>query len=219
MKRFGNQWDELLQEEWEKPYYKRLRQAVIQEYNTQTVYPKPEEVMNALKAVDYDRVRVVILGQDPYHGPGQAHGFSFSVQEGVQIPPSLRNIYKEIETDTGRCQPPSGNLIRWAKQGVLLLNTILTVRKSEPMSHQHLGWQIFTDEVLKKLNERETPIVFMLWGSPARRKKELIDTKKNLVLESVHPSPLSAHRGFFGCRHFSKANEFLQSHGMEEIQW
>lgn len=219
MKRFGNQWDELLQEEWEKPYYKRLRQAVIQEYNTQTVYPKPEEVMNALKAVDYDRVRVVILGQDPYHGPGQAHGFSFSVQEGVQIPPSLRNIYKEIETDMGRCQPPSGNLIRWAKQGVLLLNTILTVRKSEPMSHQHLGWQIFTDEVLRKLNERETPIVFMLWGSPARRKKELIDTKRHLVLESVHPSPLSAHRGFFGCHHFSKANEFLQSHGMEEIQW
>lgn len=219
MKRFGNSWDARLESQFEQEYWQTLRAAVKHEYDTQTVYPPAVDVMNALKAVDYDQVRVVILGQDPYHGPGQAHGFSFSVQEGVAIPPSLRNIYKEIEDDTGRKQPHSGCLLRWANQGVLLLNTILTVRAHQPMSHQNFRWQQFTDAILQTLNDREQPMVFMLWGSPAKKKMNLIDQSKHCVLTAVHPSPLSAHRGFFGCKHFSKANAFLKAHGMEEIQW
>lgn len=219
MVHIGNSWDMRLQKEWDKPYYQRLRPLLVKEYQTQTVYPKPEELFEALRQVDYDEVKVVLLGQDPYHGPGQAHGLSFSVRKGVPVPPSLKNMYKELAQDLQVPVPSSGNLEGWARQGVLLLNTSLSVRAKSPQSHRSLGWEQLTDEIICQLNERTEPIVFLLWGRPARSKKSLITGPQHLILEAAHPSPLSAHNGFFGCRHFSKTNAFLEQAGRRPIRW
>lgn len=219
MVEIGNTWDKLLGDEWDKSYYLKLRRALIHEYRTQTIYPDMYDIYNALKWTDYPDVNVVILGQDPYHGPGQAHGLSFSVQLGVRTPPSLLNIYKELESDLGCYIPNNGNLTHWAKQGVLLLNATLTVRAGSPNSHQSLGWDRLTDRIIECLNEREEPMVFFLWGNNARRKQALITNPGHLILTSVHPSPLSASRGFFGSKHFSKANAFLKAHGRPQIDW
>lgn len=215
----GNSWDERLKEEWNKPYYRRLRALLVEAYLKETVYPAAEYLFAAIRAVDYDEVKVVILGQDPYHGPGQAHGLSFSVRKGVRTPPSLVNIYKELEADLGIPMPSSGNLEGWARQGVLLLNSSLSVRAGQPQSHRHLGWEQLTDEIIRQINERAEPVVFLLWGRPARSKKALITNSHHLILEAPHPSPLSAHSGFFGCRHFSKTNAFLKAHGRTPIRW
>lgn len=215
----GNDWQSIIGEEFEKPYYQALREKLALEYKTRVIYPDMNQIFAALKATPYEKVKVVILGQDPYHGENQAHGFSFSVQEGVEMPPSLVNIYKEIKDDLGEEAPKSGNLEHWASQGVLLLNAVLTVRAGVAASHQGLGWETFTDEVIRRLNEREKPMVFLLWGRFARSKKALLTNPKHLVLEAAHPSPLSAYHGFFGCKHFSKANDFLISQGMSPIQW
>ena len=215
----GNDWDGILADEFGKDYYLALRQFLIREYQTGVVYPGMKDIFNALKATPYQAVEVVILGQDPYHGPGQAHGMSFSVRPGVRIPPSLVNIYKEIETEYGYAIPSHGCLQGWAAQRVLLLNTILTVRGGSPMSHKDKGWEILTDEIIRKLSQRETPMVFMLWGSPAQKKAGLIDGSRHLILKTTHPSPLSAFRGFMGCGHFKLANEFLRSQGLKEIDW
>lgn len=219
MVHLGNSWDELLKEEWKKPYYLKLRQDLIHEYRTRRIYPAPDDIFNALKSVDYDDVKVVILGQDPYHGPNQAHGYSFSVRPGVAIPPSLQNIYKELHDDLGIPIPHTGCLLDWANQGVLLLNATLTVRAGQANSHSEIGWRILTDRILQILNEREKPMVFFLWGAFARSKRQWIDDSKHLVIESPHPSPLSAYRGFFGSRPFSKANKFLEEHGMTPVDW
>ncbi|MBE6818858.1 MAG: uracil-DNA glycosylase [Ruminococcaceae bacterium] len=219
MVHIGNSWDILLQEEFEKPYYLDLRRFLKQEYATHTVYPPMHDIFNALKYTPYEDVKVVILGQDPYHGPGQAHGLCFSVQKGVEPPPSLKNIFKEIEDECGIPIPAHGELTGWAKQGVLLLNTVLTVRAASPNSHKGKGWEILTDKVIELLNARTAPIVFMLWGANARSKKSLITAPQHLVLESVHPSPLSAYHGFFGCGHFKKCNNFLKANGLEKIDW
>lgn len=216
---FDNDWDEQLQEEVEKPYFNELRYALAKEYKLHTVYPSKENLFQALKLTSYEHTKVVILGQDPYHGPGQAHGLSFSVLPGVRIPPSLSNIYKELHSDLGEPIPNNGYLVPWAKQGVLLLNTVLTVRDGQANSHKGLGWERFTDAVIEKLNERDQPVVFILWGSHAQKKGAFIDRNKHLVLESVHPSPLSVHRGFYGSKPFSKTNAFLESHGMKPIDW
>ena len=216
---FGNDWDEVLKDEFSKEYYQKLRDFLKTEYATYTVYPSMYDIYNALKSTAYNDVKVVIIGQDPYHSPNQAHGMAFSVKDGVPLPPSLKNIYREISDDLGIEMGDSGYLMPWAKQGVLLLNTILTVREGQPMSHAGKGWEIFTDEVLKKLNEREKPIIFLLWGSPARKKKTLITNPNHVVLESPHPSPLSAYYGFFGCKHFSKVNDILTSRGEKPIDW
>ncbi len=219
MVNIGNSWDEILREDFESDSYSNLRSFLINEYRNEKVFPPMNDIFNALKATDYTDVRAVIIGQDPYHGEGQAHGMAFSVKEGVRIPPSLLNIFKEIEAEYGYPMPKSGYLKKWAEEGVLLLNTILTVREGKPMSHRDKGWEILTDSIIRKLSEREEPTVFFLWGNPARKKKELIDTKRHLVLETVHPSPLSASRGFMGCGHFKKADEFLKAHGRGEIGW
>ena len=220
MVQIGNEWDTLLADEFEKPYYQQLRQFLIQEYQTQTIYPDQNDIFNALRYTSYSDVRCVILGQDPYHGAGQAHGLSFSVHRGIQVPPSLRNIYQEIYTDTGIDNRNScGELTAWAKQGVLLLNTVLTVRANQPQSHQKKGWETFTDYVIRLLNLREDPIVFLLWGAPAGKKAALITNPAHLVLKTTHPSPLSAARGFLGCRHFSRTNQFLEEHGFQPIDW
>ncbi|MBR2565691.1 MAG: uracil-DNA glycosylase [Paenibacillus sp.] len=216
---FGNDWDEVLQKETESEYFNKIRYALAAEYKTQTVYPPKEELFSALKLTPYHQVKAVIIGQDPYHGAGQAHGLSFSVKPGVRVPPSLRNIYKELQADLGTPIPSHGSLIHWAKQGVLLLNAVLTVREGQPNSHQTLGWQTFTDAVIRELNERTEPMVFMLWGSYAQKKGAFINRDKHLVLESTHPSPLAAHRGFLGSRPFSKTNEFLVSQGIKPIDW
>ena len=217
---FGNEWDTLLAGEMQKPYYQALRQFLIQEYRTAQVYPPMNDLFSALRLTTYSRVRVVILGQDPYHGAGQAHGLSFSVRQGVQPPPSLQNIYKEIHSDLGIENPRDfGDLTCWAKQGVLLLNTVLTVRDGEPQSHRGHGWEQFTDRIIALLNLREDPIVFLLWGAPAGKKAELVTNPCHLILKAPHPSPLSASRGFFGCRHFSQTNQFLRAHGFDEIDW
>ncbi|MBQ2966715.1 MAG: uracil-DNA glycosylase [Clostridia bacterium] len=215
----GNSWDGLLEDQFRAEYYLKLREFLKQEYSTQTVYPNMYQIFNALKITDYDKVKAVILGQDPYHGEGQAHGLCFSVQKGIQLPPSLKNIYKEMETDLGIPPVQDGDLTAWAEQGVLLLNTVLTVRGGLAASHKGQGWEQFTDRIITLLNERTTPMVFILWGSHARAKKELISNPSHLVLEAAHPSPLSAHNGFFGCRHFSKTNEFLKRIGTEPINW
>ena len=215
----GNTWNEIIGEEFEKTYYTRLREFLKEEYSSKVIYPSMYDIFNALKHTSYDDVKVVILGQDPYHEPGQAHGLSFSVKPGVPQPPSLVNIFKEIKEDLGIDPPNHGYLESWAKEGVLLLNAVLTVRKGQANSHQGKGWEIFTDTVIKKLNEREKPVVFMLWGANARNKKAFITNPAHLVLEAPHPSPLSAYRGFFGCRHFSRANEFLKDSGQAEINW
>ena len=214
----GNDWDEVLKEEIESDGFKRLQQVIAQEYAQYTVYPSMVNVFNALRYTPYREVKAVILGQDPYHGPGQAHGLAFSVQKGVPVPPSLQNIYKEMHEDIGFTIPHHGCLISWAEQGVLLLNTVLTVRAGQAGSHRGLGWEAFTDTVIQKINERETPVVFILWGADARQKKPLITNPRHLVLTAAHPSPLSAYNGFFGCRHFSQATRFLNQQGMN-IDW
>ena len=215
----GNSWDNKLSEEYKKEYFTELMNFVKDEYEKKTIYPKKNEVFNAFRYTDFDNVKVVILGQDPYHGENQAHGLAFSVQPGVKIPPSLLNMYKELKEDVGCFIPNNGYLIPWSDQGVLLLNTALTVRAGEANSHQNKGWEIFTDEIIKKLNEREDPVIFVLWGGNARKKKAFIDSSKHYILEAPHPSPLSAHRGFFGCKHFSKINDILIKLGKEPIDW
>ncbi len=215
----GNDWDALLKEEFEKEYYKTLRKTLISEYNDYTVYPEKENIFNALKYTPYEKVKVLLLGQDPYHGAGQAHGLAFSVQKGIQKPPSLVNIFKELKSDLDIEPPIHGCLTDWTKQGVMLLNTVLTVREGEPNSHKKLGWTIFTDKIIQLLNEREDPVIFLLWGRNAIEKLPLITKSRHFVLQSVHPSPLSASRGFFGCKHFSKVNKILDSMGKEPISW
>jgi uracil-DNA glycosylase len=215
----NNDWDEIIGDEFKKDYYLELRNFLKTEYNSQKIYPDMYDIYNALRLTPYKNVKAVILGQDPYHGEGQAHGLCFSVKKGVKLPPSLQNIYKEIESDIGTKMPQHGDLTSWAKQGVLLLNTTLTVREGRPQSHTGKGWEILTDEIIKRLNESPNPIVYILWGSNARSKKKYITNKNHLVLESVHPSPLSAYNGFFGCHHFSRANEFLNSKGIKGIDW
>ncbi|MFF2909821.1 uracil-DNA glycosylase [Paenibacillus sp. NPDC057934] len=216
---FGNDWDKVLQEEVEKPYFDELRYALAREYKTHTIYPPKDELFSALKLTPYEGTRVVILGQDPYHGEGQAHGLSFSVKPGVRIPPSLRNIYAELHEDIGMSIPTHGYLKHWAEEGVLMLNAVLTVRESQPNSHKGLGWERFTDAIMEKLNERTVPMVFILWGSHAQKKGAFIDKNRHLVIQSPHPSPLSAHRGFLGSRPFTQANRYLESHGLQGIDW
>lgn len=218
MQKIGNSWDEVLKEEFQAPYFRSLTEKVDEEYREHTVFPPYDHIFRALEMADYENVKVVILGQDPYHGDGQANGIAFAVNEGIPLPPSLINIYKEIESDLGVKMPRSGTLLGWEEQGVLLLNATLTVRKATPQSHAALGWQHFTDAVTVALSAREKPMVFMLWGAGAGAKKSLI-ASRHLVLTSPHPSPLSASRGFFGCRHFSKANAFLVEHGMTPVDW
>lgn len=214
-----NDWHDVIGKEFEKPYYKALRQQLIEEYQTRKVYPDMHDLFNALHFTAYKDVKVVIIGQDPYHGPNQAHGLSFSVKPGVSVPPSLQNIYKELARDLGCTIPPHGYLEKWARQGVLLLNTSLSVRAGEPNSHQHLGWHQLTSEIIRSLNAHEAPIVFLLWGQNAITLGKLITNPEHLKLTAPHPSPLSAHRGFMGCSHFSKANQFLTDHHIEPIDW
>lgn len=219
MVKLNNDWDELLKDEFKKEYYLNLREFLKKEYSTRIIYPNMYNIFEALKHTSFKDTKVLILGQDPYHGENQAHGLAFSVQKGVKIPPSLLNIYKELEDDLGCYVPNNGYLIPWSDQGVLLLNTSLTVRAHQANSHQNIGWEIFTDNIIKLLNTREEPVIFVLWGGNARRKKALIDISKHYVLESAHPSPLSAYRGFFGCKHFSKINDILRNLGKEPIDW
>lgn len=220
MVQFGNEWDSLLEDEFKKEYYLKLRQILIEEYKTQRIFPGMYDIFNAMKLTSYNNVKAVIIGQDPYHGEGQAHGLSFSVKKGVAPPPSLINIFKEIREDMGIDNfGKHGELTKWAENGVLLLNTVLTVRANCAKSHQNMGWEIFTDNVIKLLNEREKPMVFLLWGRDAKSKAKLITNPNHCILTSAHPSPLSAYNGFFGCKHFSKANEFLKQNGIEEIDW
>lgn len=219
MVQFNNSWDILLKDEFQKPYYLNLRKFLVQEYKTQTIYPNMSDIFNALKYTDYKDVKVVMLGQDPYHQPNQAHGLCFSVKKGVKAPPSLQNMYKEIYAEYGYPIPDHGELTYWAEQGVLMLNTVLTVRESQPNSHKGMGWEVFTDNIISLLNQRPDPMVFLLWGANARAKKKIITNPNHLVLESAHPSPLSAYNGFFGNNHFKKANQFLKSKGLREIDW
>lgn len=215
----GNDWDGILADEWEKPYYKALHEFLKKEYSSTKVYPDMYDIFNALKYTSFADTKAVILGQDPYHGPGQAHGLCFSVKKGVTLPPSLVNIYKEISDDLGVTMPSHGELTGWARQGVLLLNTVLTVRAGQPNSHKDKGWEFFTDRVISELNKKEQPVVFLLWGANAEKKAKIITNPKHYKLITVHPSPLSAYRGFFGCRHFSKTNELLKKNGISEIKW
>lgn len=216
---FNNDWQDLLEGEMQKEYYQKLRQFLINEYRTRTIYPDMNDIFNALHYTSYKDVKVVILGQDPYHGPNQAYGLSFSVKPGVRIPPSLVNIYKELKDDLGCYIPNNGTLTKWAKEGVLLLNTSLTVRAGDANSHSKIGWEIFTDHIIKLLNERKDPIVFILWGNNAIKKRAFITNPKHYIITSVHPSPLSASRGFFGSKPFSKTNKFLESIGKKPIDW
>jgi len=219
MQIFKNDWEGLLEPEMQKPYYRELRQFLIGEYRTHRIYPDMYSIFNALHYTAYEDAKVVILGQDPYHGPGQAHGLSFSVLPGVPAPPSLLNIFKELQDDLGCTVPNNGCLKPWAEQGVLLLNAVLTVREHQAASHQGHGWERFTDHIIELLNQREKPLAFILWGSPARRKKSMITNPRHFIVESPHPSPLSAFRGFFGSRPFSRVNEFLVKTGQEPIDW
>lgn len=212
-------WKGRLSGEFEQPYFTQLIEFVKKEYQTHTVYPPGRDIFKAFDACSFDDVKVVIIGQDPYHGPGQANGLCFSVQDGVRTPPSLVNIFKEIHQDLGKPMPRNGDLERWARQGVLLLNATLTVRASTPGSHQNKGWEPFTDAAIKVISGEKENVVFLLWGAYAQKKGEVIDRRKHLVLMSAHPSPFSADRGFFGCRHFSKANDYLRSKGLKEIDW
>lgn len=215
----GNDWDQLLASEWEKTYYQNLRKELIKEYKNYKVYPDMYDIFNALKSVSYEGCKVLILGQDPYHGKGQAHGYAFSVKKGVRTPPSLLNIYKEMHEDIETYIPDNGYLKKWADQGVLLLNTSLTVRAGDPNSHEKLGWEILTDRIIKLLNDRQKPIVFILWGRNAQSKEPFITNPKHLIIKSPHPSPFSASRGFFGSKPFSRTNNFLKSTGQEPIDW
>lgn len=214
-----NDWKDLLEDEFNKEYYQTLRNFLTNEYKTKTIYPDKYDIFNALHFTSYKDIKVVILGQDPYHGPGQAHGLSFSVNPGIKIPPSLLNIYKELNSDLGCYIPNNGYLKKWADQGVLLLNTSLTVRAGEANSHKSIGWEIFTDKIISLVNEKEDPVVFLLWGNNAIKKKNLITNKRHLILTSVHPSPLSASRGFWGSKPFSKINNFLISINKKPIDW
>ena len=214
----NNYWDLVLKEEYEKNYFKNIAMFINKEYKEKIVYPPKIDILRALKLTDYNDVKVVILGQDPYHGENEANGLSFSVNEGIKLPPSLKNIYKELYDDLGITKT-TGDLTSWANQGVLLLNSVLTVLKDTPTSHSKIGWQEYTDAIIKKLNEREKPIVFILWGNYARSKKNLITNKRHYIIESPHPSPFSANSGFFGSRPFSKTNEFLKKNNIKEIEW
>lgn len=219
MVNLGNDWDEILKDEFEKEYYQKLRKFLITEYKSETIYPKMENIFSALKLTSYKDCKVLILGQDPYHGPNQAHGLAFSVNIGIKTPPSLQNMYKELRDELGLYVPNNGYLIPWAEQGILLLNTALTVRAGAANSHSKVGWEIFTDNIIKYLNDREDPVIFVLWGGNARKKKAFINTDRHYILEAAHPSPLSAHNGFFGCGHFKKINEILSNLGKKEIDW
>ena len=221
MVNIGNDWDQVLTEEFQKEYYQQLRQFLVEEYRTHVVYPDMHDIFNALKATAYQDVKVVILGQDPYHEPGQAHGMSFSVKPGVPQPPSLVNIFRELESDLGIAPPPKdyGYLMHWAQGGVLLLNTVLTVREHAANSHKGKGWEQLTDRIISALNEREAPVVFLLWGKNAQAKVPLITAPQHLILTGAHPSPLSAHHGFFGGRYFTKANAFLKGTGQGPVDW
>ncbi len=219
MLKLGNDWDALLADEWQKPYYAKLHEFLKSEYSTTRVYPDMYDIYNALKYTSFADTRVVIIGQDPYHGRGQAHGLCFSVKKGVPLPPSLVNIYKEISDDLGVTMPEHGELTGWARQGVLLLNTVLTVREGQPNSHKDKGWEQFTDRVISELNRKETPVVFLLWGANAEKKARIITNPLHKKLITVHPSPLSAYRGFFGCRHFSATNRILTENGLSPIKW
>lgn len=214
-----NDWLDTLNEEFKKPYYKNLYHFVKEEYSQHVVYPSAEDLFNALHLTPLSKVKVVILGQDPYHGPNQAHGLCFSVQKGVDIPPSLVNIYKELQDDLGCTIPNHGCLEKWANQGVLLLNTVLTVCAHQANSHQGKGWEQFTDAIIQAVNQQDRPIVYLLWGKPAQNKISMLTNPKHLILKAPHPSPLSAYRGFFGCRHFSQTNEFLTNHNLDPIDW
>jgi uracil-DNA glycosylase len=214
-----NDWATIMQPEFEKPYYKELISFLEKEYEQETIYPPREDVFSALNLTSYQDTSVVILGQDPYHGAGQAHGLSFSVKPGVKHPPSLKNIFKELHDDVGCEIPNHGYLVKWAEQGVLMLNTVLTVRESKPNSHKGKGWENFTDQVIKALNEREQPVVFLLWGRHAQEKKNLITNERHHIIESAHPSPFAARKGFFGTKPFSKANQLLKEMGRKEIDW
>ncbi|HIQ95499.1 MAG TPA: uracil-DNA glycosylase [Candidatus Limivivens merdigallinarum] len=214
-----NDWLEPLSPEFKKPYYAKLYKTIKEEYSTRRIFPAPDDIFNAFSLTPLHEVKVVILGQDPYHGEGQAHGLCFSVKPGVEIPPSLVNIYQELHDDLGCYIPNNGSLTKWAKEGVLLLNTVLTVRAHQANSHRGIGWEEFTDAAIRILNEQDRPIVFMLWGRPAQMKKAMLNNPKHLILEAPHPSPLSAFRGFFGCGHFSQANRFLKQNGLDPIDW
>ena len=218
---FGNSWDALMAPEYPKEYYQKLRAFLVSEYRNKNIriFPPMNDIFNAFRCTPYEDVRAVIIGQDPYHGYGQAQGLCFSVRKGVEIPPSLKNIHKELHDDLNIPIPNHGELVSWAKNGVMLINSVLTVREGQAGSHRNRGWEIFTDRAISLLNEKETPTVFILWGNYARAKKGLITNKNHLILEAPHPSPLSAHNGFFGCRHFSKCNDFLRSKGLKEIDW
>lgn len=215
----NNDWGPLLEEEFSKPYYLQLREFLKKEYATKQIYPDMYDIFNALHYTPFHKVKVVILGQDPYHGPNQAHGLSFSVKPGVPAPPSLKNIFKELHDDLGCTIPNHGHLVHWAKQGVLLLNTVLTVRQGQPQSHRGKGWENFTNRVIELLNEKDSPVVYILWGASSQAKQALIDTSKHFILKAPHPSPLSAHRGFFGSKPFSKTNRILEQQGQDPIDW
>ncbi len=217
--KIAQDWKELLKEEFDKPYFEELISFVKEEYATRRIYPRGSNIFRAFDKCPVDKLKVVIIGQDPYHGPGQANGLCFSVADGVPFPPSLRNIFQEVSTDTGAPIPSSGNLDRWAEQGVLLLNAVLTVREHEAASHAGRGWEQFTDAVVRAIASRKEGIVYLLWGSYAQRKGAIADPQKNCILKSVHPSPLSVYRGFWGCKHFSKANDYLIAHGQTPINW
>lgn len=219
MSAINNDWLEPLKPEFSKDYYKKLFETIKKEYESYVVYPKSEDIFNAFHLTPLEKIKVVIIGQDPYHEPEQAHGLSFSVKPGVDIPPSLQNIYKELHDDVGITIPNNGYLVKWANEGVLLLNTILTVRAHQAMSHSKIGWNEFTDAAIRVINQLDKPIVFMLWGKPAQSKAAMLNNSKHLILKAPHPSPLSAYRGFFGCKHFSKANEFLIANGEAPIDW
>ncbi|PPA69704.1 uracil-DNA glycosylase [Jeotgalibacillus proteolyticus] len=214
-----NDWQPLLKEEFSKPYYQNLREFLKEEYAEKTIFPEMNSIYQALHNTPFSKVKVVILGQDPYHGKGQAQGLSFSVQPGVKIPPSLRNIFKELSEDTGASIPQSGNLEKWSRQGVLLLNTVLTVQEGKANSHQNKGWETLTNEIIRLLGEREQPTVFILWGKPAASKRSLINEDNHCVIVSPHPSPFAARKGFFGSRPFTRANSFLKENGIEEVDW
>lgn len=219
MVNIGNDWDQILADEWEKSYYQKLREFLKTEYKEQKIYPNMYDIFNSLRYTSFKDTKVVIIGQDPYHGEGQAHGLCFSVKKGVTPPPSLKNIYKELNSDIGMPIPYHGELTHWAKQGILLLNTVLTVREGQPNSHKGMGWEIFTDRIISELNRKEEPIIFLLWGANAEKKAQIITNPLHKKLITVHPSPLSASRGFMGCKHFSKTNELLMQFGMEPIDW
>ncbi|HAH94697.1 MAG TPA: uracil-DNA glycosylase [Dielma fastidiosa] len=219
MVNIGNDWDELLKEEFSKDYYLQLRKFLVEEYNHNTVYPNMHDIFNALRYTSYQNTHVLLLGQDPYHGPNQAHGLCFSVKKGVTPPPSLRNIYQELANELGCSIPEHGQLTKWTSQGVLMLNTCLTVRRGQPNSHAGKGWEILTDKIISLINDKEDPVVFLLWGRNAQSKEKLITNPQHLILKCAHPSPFSAYNGFFGCNHFKMTNAFLKEHGLKEIDW